>query len=58
MEGSTALEQASPSKDKTLRLWDGALHTIVCELPETRQAVLAEVVGWLLKRATTAAAAK
>lgn len=42
----------APSVDKTLRLWEGALHTLVCELPETRDAVMLAVEEWLHARAT------
>lgn len=48
---SVELERVSPSRDKTIRLWEGALHTLVCEMPETRAKVLAEVEGWLRARA-------
>lgn len=50
-ECSCDFERAAPVKDKTLKLWEGALHTLVCELPETRDQVLRDVREWILKRA-------
>ena len=47
---SQELHARAAAGDKTLRLWEGALHTLICEPPETRAAVLEAAAAWLAAR--------
>ena len=49
-EGAQLLYERASSPDKTLRLYEGAYHELVNDLPDTRQAVLADILGWLNER--------
>jgi acylglycerol lipase len=54
---SRRLMEAAQSKDKTLIEMPGALHSLLCESPPVRAAVLAHVQDWLAPRAAAALAA-
>jgi alpha-beta hydrolase superfamily lysophospholipase len=54
---SRRLVAAAASEDKTLVEVPGALHSLLCELPPVRAAVLARVTDWLAPRAAAAGAA-
>jgi acylglycerol lipase len=49
-EGAQLLYERASSPDKTLRLYEGAYHELVNDLPDTRQAVLADILGWVNER--------
>jgi alpha-beta hydrolase superfamily lysophospholipase len=44
--GRLVYEQAA-SSDKTMKVYDGFFHEILNELPEDRERVLADILGWL-----------
>lgn len=50
VEGARLLYREAASSDKTLRLYEGAYHELVNDLADTRQAVLADLLGWLAER--------
>jgi acylglycerol lipase len=57
VSSSRRLLAASPSPDKTLIELPGALHSLLCEFPPVRTAVLGHIIEWLEPRAAAAAAA-
>lgn len=53
-EGSQKLYEVAASKDKTLRLYEGAYHSLIQgELDETRDQVLRDLKAWLDLRSGT-----
>ncbi len=46
-EGAKLLYRTAKSPDKTLRLYEGAYHEIVNDLPDTSEAALKEIAIWL-----------
>ncbi|MGC9358747.1 MAG: lysophospholipase, partial [Anaerolineae bacterium] len=46
-EGAKLLYRQATSSDKTLRLYEGAYHEVVNDLPDTREAALQEILNWL-----------
>jgi acylglycerol lipase len=46
-EGAELLYRQAASSDKTLRLYEGAYHEVVNDLPDAREAALKEIVNWL-----------
>ncbi len=51
-QGARLLYDQASSPDKTLRLYQGAYHEVVNDLPETREAVLRDILAWLGERVT------
>jgi len=45
--GSRMVYERASSEDKTLKIYDGLFHEVLNELPEDRERVTADVVGWL-----------
>ena len=54
ISGSRLLHARSASSDKTLEEVPGALHSLLCELPPVREAVLRRVVAWVAERTPSA----
>jgi alpha-beta hydrolase superfamily lysophospholipase len=57
VSSSRRLLAASPSTDKTLIELPDALHSLLCEFPPVRNAVLGHITAWLEPREAAAAAA-
>jgi len=47
VQGSRMVHERAGSEDKTLKVYDGLFHEVLNELPEDREHVLADIVGWL-----------
>lgn len=50
LAGSEKLDEESASDDKTLTIYPGMLHSPLCEYPETRDKVEAQILAWLEAR--------
>ncbi|XP_031422302.1 monoglyceride lipase isoform X2 [Clupea harengus] len=48
--GSQLMYDQAKSSDKTLKIYDGAYHALHHDLPDTAEATLKELTGWILER--------
>jgi acylglycerol lipase len=47
VQGSRMVHERASSEDNTLTVYDGLFHEVLNELPEDRERVLDDIVGWL-----------
>jgi len=47
--GSHTLHEESKSKDKTIKIYQGARHHLILENPDIREEVLTDILTWLLQ---------
>jgi len=50
LKGSQLLYEKSPSTDKNLKVFNGALHNLFHEVPEVREEAFSDVVQWISQR--------
>ncbi|KAM8829724.1 monoglyceride lipase isoform 1-T1 [Synchiropus picturatus] len=50
IEGSKSLHEKAASKDKKIKIYEGAYHVLHHELPEVSESVLKEITSWISER--------